>query len=229
MGGRPLAALATACFPPNSSQDHAQRLADSLHRAGERFACPVVGGDVATFPAAHSGPLVITITLLGAAHHAGPILRSTARTGDAVYVTGTIGGAVTSGRHMTFQPRLAEARELSEALWGWRPTAMIDISDGLGMDAARVGRASNVKIVLDATRIPLSAGVTDWRQAVAEGEDYELLFTAAPDARIADRLGQTPVMRIGRVEPPGDAPGCIIKDADGREYNAAKAGFVHGK
>lgn len=229
MGGLPVAALATACFPEGFDHEDAQRLADALHRCGANWSCPVVGGDVSTFGGGESEVVVLTTTVLGAAHQAGAILRSTARVGDTVYVTGAIGGAVSSGRHMTFQPRLAEARELSEALLGARPTAMIDISDGLGMDASRIGRASGVLLAIEAKWIPLSPGVSDWSEAVAEGEDYELLFTVPSDANVPTRLGSTPVTRIGRVEAAGDGhAGCVIVSPDGQRYDAGRAGFAHG-
>src|SRR5690606_22520794 len=123
-----------------------------------------------------SHPLVCSVTVL-----AEPALgrevarRSGAKVGDVIYVTGSLGGSLEpggGGRHLTFTPRIAEALLLAEQLGG-RLHAMIDISDGLGRDAAHMAEQSGVRLLLHADRIPLNEGA-DWRRAVSDGEDYEL-------------------------------------------------------
>ena len=133
----------------------------------ERFGCPLIGGDIARV----AGPTVLTCTVVGAAHPArGAVLRSGARVGDGVYLTGALGGSFASGRHLTFTPRVREAAELCDAL-GEDLTAMMDVSDGLGRDAARIGEASGACLEIEASAIPMHAGVPGWREAAGEGED----------------------------------------------------------
>ncbi len=241
MGGSPTCALAAATLP--SPCPWADELFDAMARWARHWNCPLVGGDIATWtnePDGQAGDspassgLVLSVTILGTPHPIrGPVLRSTARPGDAVYVTGPLGGSLDRetglGRHLTFEPRLAEARALCDAL-GDRLHAMMDISDGLGIDASRLATASGVRIELDARAIPRAQGVHDWRQAASDGEDYELLFTA--DSREAGGIGPrpasggagpSPAVPIGRVV---EGSGCVIID-HGTEHDGAVMGWEH--
>lgn len=186
MGGRPRFALATAALPAGFGG--ADELFDLMHAKAGQLACPLVGGDIA----ATDGPATFTTTLVGEPHASrGPVLRSGARAGDGVYVTGKIGGAYASGGHLSFTPRVKEATALCDAL-GDDLHAMIDLSDGLGRDAGRVAKASGVRIEIDGALVPLHDDVTDVLRAAGDGEDYELLFTAAaePPAGLATRIGR---------------------------------------
>jgi thiamine-monophosphate kinase len=267
MGGTPLCSLATACLPPNFPQDAATELFDGMHKWAEHWNAPLVGGDIASFaastpaqpcgagvpPASSSPPsssLVLTTTVLGTPHKSGAVLRSTAREGDTVWVTGRLGGSMLQSRHLLFEPRLAEAALLCDSFRADNPRlhAMMDISDGLGRDAARLGRASCLRLELDASLFPCSPGCS-WRQALADGEDHELLFTMDP--QIGPHMAMppfcaatgTPFTRIGTVvrpprtgEPP-DPPrpgldrvpptGCIVKAPDGTWIDASEMGWEH--
>ena len=145
MGGTPTFGLATGLLPEGFRD--AAALTDRLHAWAESWGFPLVGGDIATHPPEAREPLIVlTTTVLGRPHAArGPVLRSGARPGDSVYVTGVLGGsydkATGLGRHLTFEPRVREAIFLCDSLGG-RLTAMMDISDGLGIDAARLARQS---------------------------------------------------------------------------------------
>lgn len=228
MGGTPSCALAAAVLPPACV--YADELFDAMARWARHWSCPLVGGDVAAWGAA--GPsgtapsgLVLSVTVLGRPHPArGPVLRSTARPGDDVFVSGPIGGSLDPatglGRHLAFEPRLAEARELCDAL-GPDLHAMIDLSDGLGIDAGRVARASGARIELDAGTIPLAPGVADWRHAAGRGEDYELLFAVGP---ASSGLVPAWASRIGRVVP---GAGCVIVEP-GRTIDVSTLGWDHG-
>jgi thiamine-monophosphate kinase len=156
----------------------------------------------------------------------GPVLRSGAKVGDGVYVTGAIGGSFEKrtglGRHLTFEPRLAEAMALCDAL-GPRLHAMMDISDGLGADSARIAAASRVRIRLEAASLPKSPGITDWKNAASDGEDYELLFAAT--GAVPSTVAGTPVTRIGAVDA---GTGCVIVYG-GREIDVAGMGWEHGR
>ncbi len=251
MAGTPACALASATLPDPCPW--ADTLFDHMARWARHWNCPLVGGDIASWekdeetrrggqaptrraeetrepdaqardPAACPG-LVLSVTILGTPHPTrGPVLRSTARPGDAVYVTGPLGGsfdpATGLGKHLTFEPRLAEARALCDAL-GDRLHAMMDISDGLGIDAGRLAAASGVRIELDAQAIPRAKGVQDWRRAAADGEDYELLFTAGnPTDQDLRRLAP---IRIGSVV---EGSGCVIIE-NGLAHDAASMGWQH--
>ncbi len=216
MGGSPRWSLASGVLPPE--YPHADDLCRRLAEWGRHWDAPVVGGDIAT--GAPGNMLSLSITVVGVPHPArGPVLRSTARPGDEVWVTGSIGNSVPSEHHLTFEPRLTEALRLCDAL-GADLHAMIDVSDGLGRDAGRVAEASGVRVVIDAERVPLSPGATDCLAAAGHGEDYELVFCVAPGAQVPD-VGAT---RIGRVEA---GSGCVLVMGDGRVVEAGELGWDH--
>lgn len=222
-GGSPLAALAAATFP--QGYPHANDLFDALSRWAAHFGCPLVGGDIASWP---NPGAVLTVSIVGAPHAArGPVLRSGARPGDHIYVTGALGGSFDAttglGRHLTFEPRLPEAHWLCDTLGG-DLHAMMDLSDGLGRDAGRLAAASGVRIRIDAKLIPCSAGVTSWSRAASDGEDYELLFAAPPGIPGSCPLTGTPITQIGEILP---GSGCVIDDG-GREIDASQLGWEHG-
>ena len=215
MAGEPAWTVATAALPAGYA--HATELYDRLAAWARHWRCPLVGGDLATT----AGPVSLTVTVIGRAHTSrGAVLRSTARPCDGVYVTGSLGGSLASGRHLTFEPRIDEARALTDAL-GERLSAMIDLSDGLGRDAGRVAKASGVRIEIDAALIPLANGVASWREALADGEDHELCFTASGE--IPPEVAGTPVTRVGRVI---GGSGCVVH-ADGAEHDAGEMGWEH--
>ena len=149
------------------------------------FGCPLIGGDTVALPA--GAPRVLTVTALGADAAAQP--RSGAKAGDALWVTGTIGDAgaglaIAKGAHGSAellaryrrpQPRLAEGRALAPLVH-----AMMDVSDGLLIDARRMAAASGLAVTIDLAAVPLSTAYIAWggdrRAAATAGDDYELLF-----------------------------------------------------
>ncbi|MCU1483661.1 MAG: thiamine-monophosphate kinase [Actinomycetia bacterium] len=157
MGGRPLHALVSLVIPPGVD---VTGLLDGLTQATEL--CPVVGGDTASGPT-----LIVTVAVTGTVDGE-PVLRSGARPGDVLFVTGPLGGAPTRPI-----PRVAEG---TAARVGGA-TAMIDISDGLSLDLRRLADDSGVGVALDA--VPIVDGVA-LEEALTWGDDYELVF-AAPD------------------------------------------------
>lgn len=224
MGGTPRYALVGAALPRHYPQANAQLLADALHRWGLHFGCPVVGGDVATLPG-EKDPFVLCVSIVGEPHPRGPVLRSGAKPGDTLCVTGAIGNSFRSGRHLTFEPRVAEAAWLASTL-GDALGAMIDISDGVGLDAARIARASNVMIEIDAPRLRIHPDAGTPLQAIADGEDYELLFTLRPGCHIPDACPATgtPITPIGRCLP--GEPGAWLLD-NGLRTDVSSLGWDH--
>jgi thiamine-monophosphate kinase len=128
----------------------------------------VVGGETSST----SGPFLASVGLSGPVGKNGPVLRSTARAGDAVWVTGVLGGS-RAGHHLRFTPRLKESSWL---LRHGPPTAMMDLSDGLGKDLPRLCRASGLGVGINFKTIPVRKG-SSLRGAIQDGEDFELLFT----------------------------------------------------
>ncbi|QYK48066.1 MAG: thiamine-monophosphate kinase [Phycisphaeraceae bacterium] len=227
MACRPVCALATGLLP--SGYGHARELTERLHHWANRWSCPIVGGDIATSPA--GTPLSLTVTALGELREdEPPITRAGARPGDDVYVTGALGGSLASGRHLVFEPRVEDALWLRATL-GTDLTSMIDLSDGLGRDGARIAVASGVIVEVDAASLPLHAGTGGWQHAIGDGEDYELLFTVRRSlGSVARSPYGTPLTRIGRVVALGSdrsTSACIVHLPDGTVIDASEMGWDH--
>jgi len=194
MAAKPLCTVAAVSFGPGADGEFCRRLSEALWEASREFSAPLVGGDVSS----GTGALTLTVTALGVPGPGGVVTRSGARAGDLVCVTGSLGGALSGGRHLTFAPRLNEALELAGR---FELHAMIDISDGLSTDALHLARESGCGVIVQAADIPVSdearalaraEGNEDLaaRHALDDGEDYELLFCAPQaDARAAAHSG----------------------------------------
>ncbi|MCC5823712.1 MAG: thiamine-phosphate kinase [Phycisphaerales bacterium] len=219
MGGSPAWALGTGLLP--KGYPHADALFEAMARWARHWNCPLIGGDIASH--GHPDhPLTLTVTVAGSVpdgHR--PVLRSGARPGDRLWLTGPVGDALASGRHLTFEPRIEQG--LAAARQGSGVTAMIDLSDGLGRDADRVARASNAVLEIDADAIPLHPGTPGWRAGAGGGEDHELLIAAEEKPDIPGLLG--PIGRV-RAPGPGEAPGAMILDA-GTTHPAGELGWDH--
>ena len=192
MGGRPGHALVTVVVPPGCDLD---RLYDGLLDAAAEYGCPIVGGDLSA-----GERLVVSVSVTGTADRA-PVLRSGARPGDALVVTGPLGAAAAAfdarpvgDAHRRPRARLEEGQAAAAA----GVTAMMDLSDGLALDVRRLAEASGIGVVIDDVPAVPEATV---EQAIGGGEDYELL--AAVDPSHLDRLPGWLV--IGRcTEDPGE-------------------------
>lgn len=223
MAARPLGAVAAATLPRDFPPEQARRLCDAMRRAAEEFGCPLIGGDLGVW----DHPLIISVTLFAEPDGIGPILRSTAKPGDEIYVTGRLGGAwqlLHDQRpdelpHLNFEPRIELARRLA-GLPDVKITSMIDLSDGLAGDLRHICRLSGVMALIDPEAIPCRPRVAEiarlsgrpaWQHAMADGEDYELCFTvrAAKEELVATSSGGwaslpgaidgVPITRIGRI------------------------------
>lgn len=217
MGGVPVWGLATGVLPKGYA--HGDALFDAMARWSKHWSCPLVGGDIASH-GSPDHPLTLTVTVGGSMPvGVAPVLRSGARPGDTLWLTGPIGGSFPSGRHLTFEPRIVIGQAAARA----GATAMIDLSDGLGRDCARIAQASGVSVEINAAAIPLHPGVADWRTGVSDGEDYELLVAGPADlnTRVPGLLGP-----IGRSVEPAGSPGAWII-ADGQRHDASAMGWDH--
>lgn len=219
MGGSPAWATATGVLPKNYPD--ADALFDAMARWANHWRCPLVGGDIASHGSTDH-PLTLTVTVGGsvpAGHH--PVLRSGARPGDRLWLTGPVGGSFASARHLTFEPRIEQGLLASRD--GSGVSAMIDLSDGLGRDADRIARASGVVIEIDAHAVPLHPGVADWRTGAGEGEDYELLIAAPSKPHIPGLLGPLGTVRAATG---GEPPGAHFREGDAR-HPARDLGWDH--
>jgi len=166
--GTPRHALITLALPVPAPIEYVHGIYRGLAKTARRFGIGIVGGETSRSPSR----IFLNITLVGNAEP-GPILRSTARPGDAIFVTGRLGGSYESGHHLRFTPRLKQAHWLATH---FPPSAMMDLSDGLAADLPRLAAASRVGVYVEPDLVPLQPGST-LENAACDGEDYELLFT----------------------------------------------------
>ncbi len=251
-GAVPVAYLLSLTVRRDTPDAWVRRFARGLERDQRAFGIALAGGDSVVAP----GPVSVTVMVLGRVPR--PVSgravprRGDARAGDDVYVTGTIGDAALGlqvlrgwlrglpprarafliGRYRLPRPRLEAGRALAGAVG-----AMMDVSDGLVADLGHICKWSGLGARIDWPRVPLSpAGRAALKLrpslralVLGGGDDYELLFTARPEAagrvRAAARRGGIPVTRIGRMIA---GRGVRVIDAAGRDVTPAHRGFTHG-
>ncbi len=170
MAAIPRHALVTLIAPPTTWVKRVQAIYQGLSKLADEFEVRVVGGETS-----RGDQLSLTVSLSGFVPARRWITRSAARAGDVLYVTGRLGGSI-RGRHLRFQPLVKESLIIAEKL---KPTAMMDLSDGLAKDLPRLAAASGVGWHLLLDQIPITAGCS-LPQALHDGEDYHLLFATAP-------------------------------------------------
>ncbi|MBK5920050.1 thiamine-phosphate kinase [Rhodothalassium salexigens] len=246
MGAEPEGYLLALALPRSVDTDWLRGFAAGLAADQDRFGWRLWGGDTTS----GAERAVLTLTAIGRVPRGQAVRRGGARAGDHVYVSGWIGDgllgldalrgdrAATTGpaaRYRRPEPRLA----LGQALRGVA-SACADVSDGLVADAGHIATASGVGLDLDAAAVPLSpagrasvVGDPDrLRALLTGGDDYELVFTASPDA--ADAIAraaadaETPVTRIGRAHPGRRGPAVRVTDAQGHTLVIDRAGYTHG-
>ncbi|HKX09599.1 MAG TPA: thiamine-phosphate kinase [Stellaceae bacterium] len=246
-GATPVGYLLTTALPRERDETWVGRFAAGLARDQKEFGIGLLGGDsVAT-----TGPVTLSVTAVGRVRAGEAVLRRGAKPGDTVFVSGTLGdGALglkalrgelsklgtgdrdfLADRYRLPRPRLDLGRRLVGIAH-----AMMDISDGLVADLGHICETSGVGAVIEEPRLPLSPAaraaiamdVSLHAAPLAGGDDYELLFTASPDAadRIAALARETdlPVGAIGRIEP---GPGVRVIDEKGAPIAIANRGYRH--
>ena len=195
MGGRPLHLLVSVAAPPEADLES---LFAGIDEAAQEYGCDVVGGDLTNAPS-----LVVAVSVTGTVPDGGaPVMRSGARPGDDIYVTGPLGAAAAGRWQARPQARVAEGERAR--LDG--ATAMIDVSDGLAADLNHVAESSNLGVAVVLADVPVAPGATI-EQALGGGEDYELVFTAPPatakQLAWAIRIGVCTANTAQRMEPAG--------------------------
>ena len=192
----PQFALITLITSAQTEVEWVKQLYRGLRRAARRFKVSIVGGETSSTP----GPTAISASVVGFVEKDRWVTRSGGKDGDDLFVTGRLGGAMTR-KHLQFVPRIAESRWLTK---NFSIHAMMDLSDGLGVDLPRLARASKVGFKIEMENLPLNRGVKI-DNAISEGEDYELLFAISPrDRDLLEREWQKkfpklPLTRIGRL------------------------------
>jgi thiamine-monophosphate kinase len=224
MAGKPVAAVVSVALP-RGSREFPQQLYLGLRDVADAFDVPIVGGDTNSW----AGPLVISVTAFGEATERGAVLRSGAKAGDWVFVTGPLGGSI-GGHHLDFTPRVREALALHATV---ELHAMCDISDGLAADLNHILEESGCGAVLVAEAIPVSddarelsrtSGKTPLQHALGDGEDFELVFTVSPAD--GEKLLRTPpiagLVKIGECVEAG-----LWLETAGKRKPLAPTGWVH--
>jgi len=266
MGGTPTVAFVSVALPSSLSprprqggegqgegasapidSQHARRFAEAFFTGlldlADEFGVIIAGGDTNTW----DGPLVANITLLGHPVGQAAVTRGGAKPGDWIFVTGELGQSIL-GHHLTFTPRVREARQLLDLV---DLHAMIDISDGLAADLHHILAASHVGAIIDADRLPLrhpsggrqppdygipaqsalnqgaDAPRSEIQRALGDGEDFELLFTVS--AVDGEKLqlqwrDKTRLTHIGEITANQD---CRLRFADGTTTTLPPLGWVH--
>ncbi len=215
MGGRPRAAVVALALDGRVSLAWLAEFYRGIALVSRRHAVPIVGGDVARI----RGSFAATLALSGEAP--GRILtRSGSRTGDWIYVTGSLGRSLQTGHHHRFVPRLAEGEWLARRR---EVRAMMDVSDGLAKDLPALSPKGAVP-ALFGEALPRRAGASV-REALCDGEDYELAFSVSRRAALAPfedawrrAFPRTRLTRVGRFAPRGDLPPGALTLEDYRGY-----------
>ena len=222
MAGTPTSAVITLGLPPGFQPERVESIYRGMAAFAEHRGIALVGGETTRSP----GAMFLNVALLGTVPAGRSVLRSGAKVGDAVFVTGELGGSI-EGHHLDFEPRVVEARWLAEH---FDIHAMMDLSDGLAGDLRHILQASRVpggEILASALPIRpaarLRARSSDTAKpavvaALTDGEDFELVFTVAPSdaVRLLDgwkaRFLETRLSCVGKLN---ERPGLFLREERG--------------
>jgi len=213
MTGLPQFALVTLVVSADREARWAKEIYRGLHRAADRFAVAIVGGETSRT----DGPAMVSVAMVGTVEKDRWVSRAGGKVGDVLFVTGRLGGS-SRRKHLNFIPRIVEARWLSAH---FSIHAMMDLSDGLGADLPRLAAASGVGFAIDEKALPRARGCSV-DAAINDGEDYELLFAIAPNdasslqAKWRRKFPDLALTRIG-----------ILLPAAGFELPRSFHGYVH--
>jgi thiamine-monophosphate kinase len=239
MGGEPLAVFLSLAVPGNLPQSWVDRFLRGLLRLADEFKVSLAGGDTAQSP----GGIMADIVVLGSVPKGKAVLRSGARPGDGIYVTGELGGSaaaiglLSAGKklrpsdfvsHFYPKPRVAIGRLLRER---GLASAMIDISDGLSTDLGHICEESGVGAEFETEAIPVAsvgkpARKVEFKSVLHGGEDYELLFTVPLRRKVPSRIAGIAVRQIGVVR---GGRQIFLVDKKGARQELQPQGWEHFK
>ncbi len=221
MGGIPEYALISLGLRKNTALKFIDELYRGIRTLAQKFEVQILGGDTVA-----SSKIVVNIALIGEVEKKYLTLRKGAKPGDKIYITGRLGGSIT-GKHLSFIPRVREARYLVK---NFHPTAMIDISDGLLSDLTRICEASDIGAKIYQQKIPLSKKAISLQNALTGGEDFELLFThppsisSPPHLMVGENKEKVSMTQIGEIT---KNTRIILLDEKGKTVFLKKRGYDH--
>ncbi len=232
MGGIPRWAFLSLALPPDLPQSWVDKFVKGLLKLAGQYSVTLAGGDTAQSP----DGVLADIMVMGSVPAGKAILRSGARPGDFIYVTGTLGSAVAAlnqlrdgeklrprshPKHFYPEPRVAVGQFLREKKLA---SAMIDISDGLSTDLAHICEESGSGAVVYAEALPVAIGKDGLTLALHGGDEYELLFTARPQRDVPQQIAGVPITRIGEIL---SGKQMKLATADGKTQPLKPAGWEH--
>ena len=237
MGGEPLAAFLSLALPAELPQRWADQFVKGMLTLAHRFGVALAGGDTAQSPVG----VLADITVVGSVPAGQAILRSGARPGDSIFVTGELGApvalleqmfadperkfrAAAFPAHFYPEPRIAVARKLRTQKLA---TAMIDISDGLSTDLRHICESSGVGATIIERALPIASlgrHEVERRHALHGGDEYQLLFTAPASRRIPKQIAGVSITRIGYIN---EGAEIVIEHENGYTTELEPGGWEH--
>ncbi len=245
MATTPVAAVTSICLPKSFTQEQSLKLNQGLITAGNKFNCPLIGGDVSVY----DGKLIISVTVISKPFpNKKPIKRSGAKKGDLICVTGTLGGSIIQhqgfAKHLDFTPRIQIAKALTQ-IPNLKLNSMIDLSDGLATDIKHLaqgmqGSQHKTKLTpqINLDKLPLSTAAniaaktskkSPQHHALTDGEDYELCFTISPEHQefLPNQINDIPITIIGKMLPYIPNQNLQLIDKNGTIHPSDLAGWEH--
>lgn len=216
-GGLPRYCLVSLGLPKDTPVKKVDRISQGLFSLAREYKINIAGGDLS-----RTEQLVVDVSMIGFVEKGCLVLRSGAKAGDIIFVTGKLGGSI-RGKHLKFVPRIKESRFLVK---NFKVNAMIDISDGLTQDLSHILRQSRVGAIIYEDLIPISKQARGLNDALYTGEDFELLFTLShQEAKRLMRIKSNNFKAIGEIT--DKKYGLRMIDRRGKEKIIQPKGFTH--
>jgi thiamine-monophosphate kinase len=225
---KPLAAVVSVALPKTFQQNQLKQLHNGIVRAGDKYNCPLIGGDITVWKTA--GKLAVNVAMLSVPYNSNqPLQRNGAKIGDCICVTGKLGGSG-MGKHLDFTPRVCEAEKISTIA---SLNSGMDLSDGLSSDLRRICSKSQVGAVIEENLTPISEQAkkqeNPLQAALCEGEDFELLFTLSQDEykKLKEKWHETlKITCIGKIT---EGKNIMLKYKNGKTKPLPADGYDHLK